>query len=294
MTLPALGIDLGGTNLRLGLVTRRGEMLQFAAQPVNWSLSPDDIVGQIANTARSSGYLERAAGVGLAISATIVAGAVIGEGLTTLPGFAGYPIGERLSAALGKPCLIENDSNCALHAEVYFGALKGYEHGLLMTLGTGIGGGLLLDGKIRRGPHTSANEIGLTLVKPPWVEEYEPIERFVSPGALGKRFGDEDIHLFRLAAEGNEKAQILLDEMFEQVGVLITNAHLLLDLEIAVLGGGLAAVGEPLREGVERAVRRLCPPAYLFGLKVALGALPADAAGVIGAAALWHQRAGLV
>jgi len=75
---------------------------------------------------------------------------------------------------------------------------------------------------------------------------------------------------------------------------LITNAHLLLDLELVLLGGGFAAVGEPLREGISAAIRRFCPPAYHFDLRIELGGLPADAAGVIGAASLWFEHRGLL
>jgi glucokinase len=294
MERSALGIDLGGTNLRLGVVTSAGELRNFVSRPVDWTLSPDEIVQSIAEQARASGYLAQVDGAGLAIAAVVLLGGTIREGLTNLPGIGGYPLADRLAEALQMPCEVGNDANLALRGEVHFGRAKGYDDVLLLTLGTGIGGGLLLGGRLRRGKNVTGGEIGLSLVPDCSTRTIKPIEAIASPGALVRRLRDPRGHLFERAKAGDRLAQELIEEMYEYLGLLIINAHLLLDLQLVLLSGGLATVGEPLREGIVVAVNRSCPPDYYFDLQVELGALPPDAAGVIGAASLWFEREGLL
>lgn len=290
----ALGIDLGGTNLRLGLVAPSGKLRDFTGVPVDWTLSADEIVGVIARQARSSGYLSEVSGVGLAVAAVVLPGGVVREGLTNLPGMGGYPLADRLSTALGKPCVVENDAGLALRGEVHFGKAQGFDDVLLLTLGTGIGAGLLLRGQLRSGPHASCGEIGLTLIVDPRTSTYRPIEDIASPGALAQRLGDPGGYLFEKASAGDVLAQSLIKEMYEYLGLLIINAHLLIDLELVLLSGGFAVAGEALKKGIAASIDRLCPPEYRPDLQVELGFLPVDAVGVIGAASLWFEREGLL
>lgn len=288
----ALGIDLGGTNLRSGLVDAKGKLIEFLSQPIDPMLSGDQIVQAVVEQVKSLGSLSGVRGVGVGLAANILQGGILQRGLTTLAGLSGYPFLERLSGALGKPCLMDNDSILYLLGEVHFGAARGVDNVLLITLGTGIGSGLLLDGVIRHGAHSSGSEIGLTVVRESITGDYFPVENLVSPGALTQKFGEPSGQLFQFASYGDEKAQTLIEEMFEYLGVLVANAHVLLDLELVLLGGGLARVGPVLRDGVRAAFTRTCPANYQFGLRIELGDLPVDAAGVIGAACLWFEQEG--
>ncbi|HLE51443.1 MAG TPA: ROK family protein [Anaerolineales bacterium] len=288
----ALGIDLGGTNLRSGLVDPKGKLIEFFSQPIDPLLSGDQIVEAVVGQVKGLGSLSGISGVGIGLAANIIQGGILQRGLTTLAGLAGYPFLERLSGALGKPCLMDNDSILNLLGEVHFGAARGVDNVLLITLGTGIGSGLLLDGVIRHGAHSSGSEIGLTVVRESITGDYVPVENLVSPGALMQKLGEPGGQLFQFAFNRDEKAQSLIDEMFEYLGVVVANAHVLLDLELVLLSGGLARVGPVLRDGVLAAFTRTCPANYQFGLRIELGDLPVDAAGVIGAACLWFEQEG--
>jgi len=288
----ALGIDLGGSNLRLGIVDCHGSLVDFCAQPIDLSLSGDDLVAMVSRHARGLARLSEASGVGLALSASVLAGGDLGPGMTTHPRLGGYPLRQRLSEELGRPCLIDNDANLALLGEVHFGAARGLRDVLLLTLGTGVGGGLMLGGHLRRGAHSSAAEIGLTQVPGTGEEDYVSLESLSSPGALMRELGDPRGHLFERAASGDRKAKALIEQMFRYLGLAVANAHILLDLELVLLAGGLSRSGVVLRDGLRAAFARICPLELQFGLRIDLAALNPDEGGVIGAACLWFEEQG--
>jgi predicted NBD/HSP70 family sugar kinase len=275
----------------MGIVNAAGELIDFLSQPIDPVLTGEQIVATIQALAEALNGSPQIEGVGVALAASVLHGGVLLEGLTTLPGLGGFPLQDRLTRAFGRPCLIDNDANLALLAEAHFGAAKGRRNVLLLTLGTGIGGGLLLDGYLRCGSHSSSSEIGMMVIRDA-NGAYTPIENLASPGALMQQLGDPRGQLFERADSGDKLAQHLIDGMFEYLGMLVTNIHLLLDLDLVLLGGGLASVGPRLREGIQASFERICPPGMQFGLIVETGNLPAQVTGVIGAACLWFERTG--
>jgi len=286
----ALGIDLGGSNLRLGIVDCHGSMIDFCAQPIDLSLSGDEVVATVSRHARDLSGMSEASGVGLALSASVLSGGDLRPGMTTHPRLGGYPLRQRLSEKLGKPCVIDNDANLTLLGEAHFGAARGLRDVLLLTLGTGVGGGLLLGGRVRRGAHSSAAEIGLTQVPGTGEKKYVSLESLSSPGALMRELGDPRGHVFERAASGDRKANALIEQMYEYLGMAVANAHILLDLELVLLAGGLSRSGEVLRDGLRAAFARICPPELQLGLRIEMAALHPDQGGVIGAACLWFEE----
>jgi glucokinase len=285
----ALGIDLGGSNLRLGIVDTRGKVSELHVEPIDPEFGGDDLVDLIVARARGLTSHVDVGGIGVALSACILKDGVLEPGMTTLEGLGGYPLTERVSQELGRPCLIDNDANLALLAEAHFGAAKGFKDVLLLTLGTGIGGGLLLDGRLRRGSHGSGAEIGQGMI-PDSDNGYCSLEELASPGAMMRRLGEPRGMLFERATSGDGQAQLLIDEMYELLGLSIANTHVLLDLELVLLAGGLAKSGPVLLDGVRKAFARICPAQLQFGLKIELADLAPDQGGVIGAACLWFEE----
>lgn len=286
----ALGIDIGGTNVRLGIVTSAGELAYFTREPIDRTSSADDFVEFLVAKALASNLMAEVEGGGLAIAAALSKDGIPVPGLTNFSVLAGYPIGQKLSASLGIPLVIENDAALALHGELHFGAARDCKDALLLTLGTGIGSSLLLNGKIRHGAHERGSEIGETLTYDVHQETYVRIEDLVSGSALTRRLGNDS--LFDRAESGDQRAIDLVNDMCESLGRLIVNVHLLLDIEKVIIGGGLAEAGDALTAGLQSAVDRICPPSLHAGLRVETGRLPPDAAGVIGAACLWYEHNG--
>jgi glucokinase len=294
ITDKVLGIDFGGTNIRIGSVCPDGSLSDFYHEPVDRSLSGDQIIEWLGQRIETSYDIDKIQAVSIGLAGMVLHNQILKPGLVVLPSLGDYPLAERLSARLKKNCWIGNDASAALRGEVHFGAARGFRNVLLLTLGTGIGGGLLLDGRLREGTHGSSVEIGLFKFGYPSDGVSIAIESRYSPGAVMQRLNASNGHLFRLVREGNTHAEQLKNEMLQALGMLITNIHLLLDLELVLVSGGLADEGEELISGLRNEFECACPTEYQFGLKIKTGSLPVDTAGVVGAASVWFERAGLL
>ena len=209
-------------------------------------------------------------------------------GSTNLPNLAGLPLAETFSGLLGLPCRVDHDGRTTMRGEAWLGAARGLRNAMSMTFGTGIGAGLLLDGRIQTGSHGGAGEIGVWKLNPPpekgaWLS----FEDIAAPARAAKRLGIEFSALWDSA--DTPLGARALAEIMEQIGRAIANAHLLIDLEAVVLFGGVTAIGEPFRHAAEQAFLRACPMEFQHGLSIRLSTL-GPFAGAIGAAALWLQE----
>lgn len=303
------GVDIGGTKLLAVAATENGEIVAERRQPT--ATGPDAILSAVCAVVADLCAAEpdiAAAGVGLP-------GLVDHHGVVhyapNLPGFVGVPARERLAAVCPVPVVVDNDANVAALGEVLHGAERGQREVLVVTLGTGIGGGLIINGAEYRGGHGFAAEIGHFTVDPGgplcacgarghW-------EAIASGTALGRRAGDwaargnapavlaqaggvvEAVtgHHVRLAAVAGEPDGLaILAEHARAVAVGLGGLINILDPELVVISGGLIDLGDllldPLRavlpEYVEAAGLRPMPPV----LAAALG----EHAGAVGAAAL--------
>jgi len=282
----ALGIDLGGSNLRVGIVDDRGALLDFAARPIDGRLPGELIVSEIVDLARTLPLHSQVCGVGLALAGAVLPDGLIEKELTNLEGLHHYPLKEKLASAFGRPCFIENDAILALLGEYRFGAGRGYKDALLLTLGTGIGAALVLNGSIRKGPHGLGCEVGMLPFPNPDIQKLTPFERLASPKSIMQNLGDPSGYLYDRARAGDLQAQEALAAMYRYLGWMVTAVHLVVDLNLVILSGGLASVGEPLCAAVSQAYKEICPREIQFNLEIVTGALPQHAAGVIGAASL--------
>ena len=219
----------------------------------------------------------------------MLADSQIREDLTNLPNLVSFPLCAEISRSLDLPCKMDNDAILALLGECLFGTGRGYNDVLLLTIGTGIGGGLLLNRKLRRGSHGIGCEVGMLPFPDPDMSQLTPFEFIASPKSIMEKLGDPQGYLYERAGIGDLEAQKAIGEMYQMLGWLVTNMHVALDLELVILSGGLASVGELLCEGVLKAFQEICPRELQFDLQVKLGMLPAHAAGVVGAASLFLE-----
>jgi glucokinase len=239
--------------------------------------SPELAVAQLAEF--KAGYEDRTGSTVTALGIGC-AGLIRTDGVVArspnVPEFDGFPLGAALRAALAVPVAVENDATAALWAETQSGAAVGRRDVLYTALGTGIGGGIALDGQVRRGAHGFAAEIGHMVVA-----EGGPLctcgrqgcwEVFASGRALG-RFAREAVdsgqatrilelaggqrdaimgeHVTAALVEGDSDARAVLDRLGRWFGIGAANLVLTLDPEMIVLGGGLEAIGSPLVEVCE-------------------------------------------
>ena len=284
MSKVSFGIDVGGTNIRMAMVSLSGEVVAKRMIPGTSGLGPADLTTLISDNLRSMGGAEKPIGIGLGLAGTVVGRGELRADMTNLPGLAGCPFVDAVEEATGLACRVENDAKVAMHAEARFGAATGVDNAICLTLGTGIGSGLLLDGKIRDGAHGNSGEVGLFRIGGGGCK-VQVFEELASPGGLLRRTGSSAESLMAAASAGDNEAAKRMAEVFDLLGLTIANLHLLLDLEVAVLCGGLTECGQPLTDAVRQAFAKHCPTPYHFGLDICLSELGVYS-GAIGAASL--------
>jgi glucokinase len=311
MTL--VGVDVGGTKVLAGAVTPDGAVVRVSRGATPGRLAPVRDV----EDAVVAAVLEVSDGAPSAVGVA-AAGFVDESGSRVmfaphLP-WRGEDVRARLTDRLGVPVLLQNDATCAAHAEATYGAGRGASSVLLVTLGTGIGGGLVLDGRVWRGASGMAGEFGHMQVVP----DGSPCEcggrgcweQYCSGNALLRdarsRIGAEPTVLADLcdgdparltgpmvsaaAADGDLVARAAFTRVGEWLGVGLANLVAAFDPAVVVVGGGVSEAGdrllEPARDALSRSLvgvgHRTVPPV----LRAALG----PEAGLIGAALLAQGR----
>ena len=313
-----IGIDVGGTTAKAGVVDEGGNILCKASCPTGIDRPFEDIAANMVDLCRriireSGRAMEEFAAVGVGIPGQQNPHSGLVAFCNNL-GWVDVPLMARLRDGLGLPVFVDNDANAAALAESAFGASRGVRSSILVTLGTGVGGGVIIDGRIHSGVRGAAGEIGHMVV----VVDGEPChcghrgcwEKYSSATGL-IRMGRElmekkpDCTLARQMGgdSGNLNAKAVLDlakagdadclEIFhtyvKYLCVGLSNLINVLDPDMFVLGGGVAYAGDFLLDAVRDELRKhvYCPA--LPYAKVALARLGNDA-GIIGAAMLGRNR----
>jgi len=304
-----LGIDIGGTNVKAALVSDEGTVAAFLLRA--WSGGdPADAVaaaaGLVEELERPGGEARpNACGVGCAGLVDGARGVV--RLSPNLPSWRDVELARLLSEALGARTLVENDANAAAYAEHRAGAARGAGNAAVLTIGTGVGGGLILGGRLYRGSHGFAGEVGhatIDLDGPACacggtgcLERLVSADAIVARAAERARGGSSALaaaaragaltakDVGEAAAGGDAAALGVMEETGRLLGVGLANLVEILDLEVIVIGGGVASAGESLLSPArtEMAARVAGPP---WRLPKVVPALLGETAGVVGAALL--------
>jgi len=300
----ALGIDFGGTSIKLA-VCEAGRVLQrLEAEPTPVDGDVGALVGRLARRVEEArrGHPDLVAvGCGMPGLVDFERGHV--HELSNVVGWRGVPLRALLEEGCGLPVLVENDAAAMCFAEWQHGAGRGYSDLVALTLGTGVGGGLVLGGRPYRGRGFMAGEVGQMSVRQGGVAGHYgncgALERYVGNrqiaelgvrlyAAAGEERGMEDCepHLLAERAEdGDEVALGVWDEVASRLGVAVANIVWLLDPEAVVIGGGVARAGRLLFERLEARVAERISPVQAGRLAILPAEFGVDA-GVVGSAAL--------
>ena len=297
MTLRYLGIDVGGTNSKLAVLEIEGDhrtVLATATIPTGAG-DPGEVVGRLGaagtRLAAEHGPVA-AAGAGVPGLFDEASGRIVL--LPNLPAaWTGRPFRDPLAGLLGVPVALINDARAFTLAESRMGAAAGCPTVVCLTLGTGVGGGVVVDGRLRFGPSGRAGELGHQVIEvdgpPCGCGNRGCVEAFAA-GAVLCRLGGRDTPeaVFRAAAAGDRRAGAAVGATVGRLAVGIANLVTVLWPERVVVGGGVAAAGDqlfgPLRAAVAAAAPLVDPASYEI-VPAALG----PAAGAIGAA-LWARE----
>jgi glucokinase len=250
----SIGVDLGGTNLRAAAISRDGRILDKIASSTQPSAGRDavisDIVKGIVTVRDRIGNSSRLAGVGIGVPGFILIEEGFIVGSNNLPDLEGFPVRNEIERRLGTPVILENDANAAALGEKWIGAGKDVNDLILLTLGTGVGGGIISDGRVMHGKVGMAGELGhLTVVpngNPCGCGNFGCLEKHASATAitamarmlsLGENLTAEEV--YQLAADGNEKAMMAFHAMGSALGIALANLINIFNYPLYLLSGGM-------------------------------------------------------
>lgn len=307
-----IGVDLGGTAIKVGICNEEGQLLHTYEGPTETQKGADTIVNNIERYVRliveqSPFDWEQVAGVGAGVAGFTN----VREGIIIFApnvGLKDLHIREILEERLGKPIKINNDANVAALGEAWGGAGKGIDNCVCYTLGTGVGGGIIIDGKIYQGFSGFAGELGHISVVPDLeaiqcgcgqmgcletVSSATGIIRMAKDAvargdrtslALVENIMAKDV--FDAAKEGDEAAIRIVNRAAFYIGKSLAAVAVVLNPEVFIIGGGVSKAGDILFNEIRSVFAKLTPAPIQEGLKIVPATLGNDA-GVVGAAGLF-------
>ena len=307
-----IGIDLGGTNIKGALVSETGEIAREVSRPTRVGLGAEAVCDGIAAviTELSSG-VDRTSlgGVGLGCPGTVddETGRVL---YANNLGWKNFDLRAAVKSRTGFDLRIGNDANVAALAEALVGCAKGAQSAVIVTLGTGVGGGIVFNGKVWNGFHGVGSEIGHMILEldgePCTCGNYGCVERYCSATAIIRmarelcavhpeseivKVCEGDLNrvnakvVFDAAKNGDEIALKVFHRYVKYLGQLVASLVNCIDPEVIVLGGGVSKAGDFLLDAVRAETRRYVLYKTLPSARIELAKLGPDA-GIIGAAML--------
>jgi predicted NBD/HSP70 family sugar kinase/putative N-acetylmannosamine-6-phosphate epimerase len=259
-----LGIDLGGTNTKLGIVSAQGELL-FRSSACTPAFAGREVLldhlkklgRDLLDRAKEMGYCPDALGVATAGWVNACTGTVV-YATENLPGWTGAPVGHELYDSLGIPVAVENDANAFAVAEKHFGAGREFRDFICITLGTGVGGGCFIGGRLNRGAHFFANALGHINVIPNGLPctcgNHGCLEAYCNAAALLRYAGDRFQTVEEIIADGNSGETLATRAILtfaKYLGQGCCSLVQVLDPEALILSGGLVQNNSVLIETLE-------------------------------------------
>ena len=272
------GIDIGGTAVKLGIVDETGKVLCKGEQSVNFDGYQTPVLDTVRKAAKEfltaqSIPVENLSGIGVSATGQIDSRKGIVAGTCgNFPNYIGSPIKAALEQDFGLPVTVANDANCMTLGEVWVGGAQGYTDVIGVTLGTGVGGGIVVEGKLLHGAHGSGAEIGHLVLnrdetvpcncgKRGCVEQYcsatgivrlakRHLDSTDAPSSLRtlKNLTCKDI--FDAGKAGDKEALIILDRYYAYMGEFLGDVCTTVDPEVVVIGGGVSKAGQVLIDGI--------------------------------------------
>lgn len=284
MTKFAIGVDLGGTNLRIAAVDSNGKVLEKITLGTEVAKGRDHVIDEMCIAIRELAARHKTngsiAGIGIGVPGIIDMQTGMLRQSPNLPGWHDYPVRNEIERRLGTPVFLENDANAAALGEKWLGAASGIDDMCMITLGTGVGGGIVLGGKIWHGMTGMAAELGHVTVEPEGAHcgcgNHGCVEQYASATAI-KRMAVEAIAtgrapelaramnadpefsakvVFQMALQGDEAARRIFHRAGSALGMLLADLINIFNLPMYVIGGGAASAWEAFSPAMFEEIRR--------------------------------------
>ena len=288
-----IGIDLGGTAIKLGIFTADGNCLKSLTVDTPQPATPEAVLSQMVDAIAQIDPDNQCMAIGVGTPGPADATGRIAKVAINLAGWENIPLADWLETKTGKPTILANDANCAGLGEAWLGAGRNFQDLILLTLGTGVGGAIIIDGKLFIGREGAAGELGLISLYPdgPMCNSGNQgsLEQHTSIAAIRRRTGKEPAELGRLAQVGNSEALTFWQEYGKDLGISIGNLIYVLTPQAVIIGGGISASFEYFLPAMQAEIEKRVLPTSRLDLQI----LPAElgnSAGMVGAAKLAIQN----
>jgi glucokinase len=287
-----IGIDIGGTAIKLGRFDCTGQGLQFLTIATPQPATPEAILDAIAAAIPTIDPNQQAKSIGIGTPGPTDVTGRIARLAINLPEWVNVSVADRMEAEFKIPCTVGNDGNCAALGEQWQGAGRHYQNIVMLTLGTGVGGGIILNGQLFVGHNGAAGELGSISFNP----DGHPcnsgnrgsLEQQLCIGSIVRRSGKDPDLLGQLAKAGDPDALAFWECYGRDLGIGLTTLIYMLNPEAIVIGGGISGSSEFFLKSamIEMQTRVSAPSQGTQLLKAELG----NQAGMYGAAKFALQR----
>ena len=291
-----IGIDLGGTAIKLGRFTPDGACLQSLSIPTPQPATPEAVLAAMVEVIASVDPDKKSIAIGVGTPGPADASGRIALVAINLANWRNVPLAEELEAKTGLPTIIANDANCAGLGEAWLGAGRRFNNFILLTLGTGVGGAIILNGKLFVGHQGAAGELGLITLNPDGPPcnsgNQGSLEQYVSVNAIRRSTGLEPAELGAMAQAGNSEALTFWQNYGNKLGAGLASLIYVLTPEAIAIGGGVCASAEFFFPSALAEIERRVLPSSRAGLQLLCAEL-GNRAGMVGAAKLaWTKIEG--
>ena len=284
-----IGIDLGGTAIKLGRFITSGECLQSLTVPTPYPQYPEPVLDAVTTAIAILDPDQQATAIGIGTPGPADITARIARIAINLPNWLDVPVADILEAKIQCPVVVANDANCAGLGETWLGAGQDYQNLILLTLGTGVGGCIILNGELFVGHDGCAGELGLVTLDPKGHECHSgntgSLEQHISAQAIRREMGMEPGELAALAEKEDEGAISFWQRYGRLLGIGLVSTIYVLNPEAVIIGGGISAAAPYFLPTTQTEISQRIRPRYRGTLKL-LTATLGNRAGMVGAAKL--------
>ena len=243
--LNVIGVDLGGTAIKLGKFLKDGTCLESISLATPQPPIPEIVVQEIASAINGLNCDRNSMAVGFGVPGPTDTARRVAKKSINLEGWDDVPVADWLENQTKLPTILENDANCAGIGEVWFGVGRKFRDLILLTLGTGVGGAIFIDGKLFTGRCGAAGELGLITLDlngvPCRSGNKGSLEQHLSIGAIRRHTGKEPAELGKLAGLGDQEALKFWCNYGKTLGAGLASLIYVLTPEAVIIGGGVSA-----------------------------------------------------
>ena len=285
-----IGIDLGGTAIKLGRFNEDGICHQSLTLPTPQPATPEAVLAAMVDAISQLEPVENSVkSIGIGTPGPADATGRIARLAINLKNWQNVPLADWLEAKTGLPTILANDANCAGLGEAWLGAGRQFKNLILLTLGTGVGGAIILDGKLFVGHQGAAGELGLIAINPDGPEcnsgNRGSLEQYVSVQAIRRDTGLEPLELANLAKSGDANALEFWRDYGRYLGIGLASLIYVLTPEAIIIGGGISAGAEFFLPAVREEIEQRVLASSREDLQLLVAEL-GNQAGMVGAAKL--------